>query len=685
MNKPTHLRFAPDILRRLGEELIPNPEQGIIELIKNSYDADSKTCIVSFENILEPGGSIKLEDEGDGMSENDLLNGFLVLGRSRKDPTVKTKSLGRLPVGDKGLGRLAALRLGRKVIVRSRPKGLKGIELVLEIDWKTIDAASVVEDVELFVKKTKSADKQGVTIEILDLRKGLSKDDLLRLAREMVLLSDPFKSKTGFNVKLIAPEFKKVEALVKGSFFDDAEFFITAYTDESGAGKATFSDISGNVLNEVNLPMKGGDKYAIPPCVFQLWMYNFGPSFAAKSAGLSVVKNWIKTFGGVHVYHRNLRVRPYGDPGSDWLDMNLQRVSHPEFRPSTNNVIGRITTDDPHLYFSQPTNRIGFVENETFFEVKRFANEVLRWVADFRLSEALKKRKEDKEEAEKSGKDTLDKLVSIIRETIPKEAAGKVEAALKKFTKGQDKIFFSLREDLQLYRSLATAGTTAAVFAHEAAKPITFINSIANTIEFRGKKHLGVSYAANFEESVAQLKDISQSLSVYSQFPIHHLKKEKRRIGHIRIAKVWEEVVALFVPLLDEAKIKAVVEFDTTDTIINGSIALIEAIAANLITNSIYALTKEDARLTDRLIRISSRTTEERIQIFHADNGEGIKLDLQNIWLPGQTTNPQGTGFGLTIVRDSITDLQGTVKALANGELGGAEFILDFPVTTKQL
>ncbi len=42
-----HFKFSPSILNRLGEELIPNPDQGIIELVKNAYDADATKCTVS--------------------------------------------------------------------------------------------------------------------------------------------------------------------------------------------------------------------------------------------------------------------------------------------------------------------------------------------------------------------------------------------------------------------------------------------------------------------------------------------------------------------------------------------------------------------------------------------------------------------------------------------------------------
>ena len=52
-----------DILRRLGEELVPNIDQGIIELVRNAYDADATKCIVTLSNVRHPGGRIRIEDD----------------------------------------------------------------------------------------------------------------------------------------------------------------------------------------------------------------------------------------------------------------------------------------------------------------------------------------------------------------------------------------------------------------------------------------------------------------------------------------------------------------------------------------------------------------------------------------------------------------------------------------------
>src|SRR5260221_10833038 len=125
-------RFAADILRRLGEELNPSPDQGIIELVKNAYDADALKCRVELDNVDRPSGTVRVIDDGDGMTATDIVNGWLVLGRSTKTSTSTTRR-GRRPAGSKGLGRLAALRLGTQAAVATRPRSEPGYGYSLAI------------------------------------------------------------------------------------------------------------------------------------------------------------------------------------------------------------------------------------------------------------------------------------------------------------------------------------------------------------------------------------------------------------------------------------------------------------------------------------------------------------------------------------------------------------------------
>ena len=81
-----------------------------------------------------------------------------------------------------------------------------------------------------------------------------------------------------------------------------------------------------------------------------------------------------------------------------------------------------------------------------------------------------------------------------------------------------------------------------------------------------------------------------------------------------------------------------------------------------------------------RRLVVRTAVTGDRVRITVLDNGPGIPPDLGNrIWLPGVTSDENGTGLGLTIVRDTVSGLRGTAEAVPKGELGGAEFIISLP------
>ena len=163
-----HLRFSPDILRRLGEELVPQIEQGIVELVRNSYDADAVKCRVELEGVDKPGGTLRIEDDGVGMDHDDIRSGWLIIGRSNK-PGRDLTALGRRPVGEKGLGRLAALRMGRRVTLSTRPASEPSTEYELVIDWSKYEAIDVVEDVALEIVERSTQKPPGTSIEVAEL------------------------------------------------------------------------------------------------------------------------------------------------------------------------------------------------------------------------------------------------------------------------------------------------------------------------------------------------------------------------------------------------------------------------------------------------------------------------------------------------------------------------------------
>ena len=671
-------RFSTDILQRLGEELITSLDQGIVELVKNSYDADALNCTIEMLGTDKPGGTVVITDDGDGMSAEDIRDGWLVLGRSRKDPGKRTR-LDRLPAGSKGLGRLGALRMGSNALLVTQPTDEPGVDYSLNLRWSDFVSTDLVEDVELNIERSVSKPHPGTRIEISGLRMVTDEREVRRLARELLLLADPFGDPAGFKLELIAPEFKETEKLVRTAYFDDCEFRLVADLDEKGFGSAKVFDRSGGVRwksSEDDFT----EPYQAPVMTFELWVFLLqGSSFAGRSATVAEVRRWLEHVGGVHLYHRGLRVRPYGDLGHDWLDMNLRRAQDPELRPSTNTAVGRVTVIDEGGTLLQKTDRTGFIEDDAFHDLRRFSIDALEWMHEKRLGareEQNGKEKRQSQERTNSAKRNfqreVDRLTPDKKESISK-AASEVESA-RALEEDQ------LRDELTLYKTLASVGTAVSVFAHEIEGPATELTASVGAIERRIRKALATTYESTVGNQVDAIKRSAELVSRFATLPLGMLKRSKRRRTVLDVNEVVRDTLLLLDPYLNDARVETTYQLSYEAGLIHSSIAAIEAILSNLITNSVKAFRRPDAELGNRQLVVRTELVGGNVHIVVLDSGPGIKArPVERIWLPGFTTEENGTGLGLTIVRDTVAELGGRVGVIPQGELGGAEFTVKIP------
>jgi len=680
------LRFSPSILRRLGEELNPSPDQSILELVKNSYDADAVDCTIELIKTDRPGGTIKISDNGDGMDAEAIKNGWLVLGQSLKPPGGLTK-LKRIRAGSKGLGRLAALRMGSSATLVSRPKKEPKRQFRLNINWSDYDKVKLVEDITLTIEEEPSPEKShpGTEITLENLRSNITRGDVKRLARSLLLLADPFgETPESFRPVLKAPEFADLEALVKNRYFKDAEYHLTARVDKTGKAHAAVTDWRGEELfsaGHKDLITEGAEEpYKCPPVEFDLWAFILTKTtFSSRPSSMEEVKNWLKTFGGIYLYQNGLRVNPYGNPGNDWLEMNMLRVRNPEERPATYNSIGRVSVFDTDELLVQKTDRSGFIESDAFLELKRFATDALEWMAKRRLAIAEKRRVKERTEAAKEAASSKEAVQDAINK-LPKAARENVKSSFEKYDRVRHREVSILRKEVQLYRTLGTAGITAATFAHESSgNPIKVISLAASTVARLGRKLLGEKYISTIGEPVELIRKSTDALKVLGNVTLSLTDHEKRRAGRVNIHRVIKSLLKTFTPFLIEREVNIIAELAPCEPFLRGSEAALESIITNFLNNSIFWFA--GMQILERKVIIRTQVKENILTLRVLDNGPGIVgISKKNIWLPGETTRPNGTGLGLTIVRDAVADLGGTVDAIEHGELGGAEFIIELPI-----
>ncbi|MFE6397477.1 sensor histidine kinase [Streptomyces alboflavus] len=679
----THLRFAPEILIRLGEELIPHPDLGVIELVRNAYDADATKSIVQLHNATQPGGTLVVEDDGDGMTAEEIREGFLLIGRSSKPGTSDSKS-SRRRIGEKGLGRLAALRLGRRVELVSRPRSEPGVEHTLVIDWADYDTVRSVEEVELTVVSRTTTKNPGTSLTVHRLRQGFDKEQMERLARAMRLLTGFFHDEeTGFTATLIAPQFEQVSDAVNRSFFDEYEYKLEAHLDEQGYASTVLYDWRGQVVTrgdhiDVAPDGRGGRlqpplQYQAPAASFELWMFLLNKrSFELRDSKrrFADLRPWLRVVGGVHLFHRGLRVHPYGDEGFDWLSLNLLRARSPELRPSTNTSIGRVSVEDPDALLIPKTDRMGFQENAAFIELRNFARSATDWAARER------KRIRDGERLVKpTPTRRIEPGLAVERSKVPKDpdptGAGQVTELVAQpelptlspslpAQRHEASLPLVPKERL-LYRALATTGILATAFANE-----TTAVGEAGRLGLRTGELPAIAFRATQAEGC--------------------------HVAVLDLNEVIGNALGVVRPLLERRGIAVNEELGGDPIHVAGAVSDLEAIVFNLATNAMSSLADAGDLLGERLVLVRTRVDDGHAVVDFSDSGPGIvDVDIVQMWRPGVSgARSRGAGLGLTVIRDAVADMCGTrpgvdeggFSADAYGELGGASFHIRLPLRT---
>lgn len=155
-----HFDITPHIVKQLGEQLVSDEITALLELIKNSYDADASYVSIEInttgqyikEKLFYPEhqGFIVIEDDGFGMSEETIMKSWLIISYSQKrqlKEAKKTTPKGRTPLGDKGLGRLSTQRLADICEIFTNEENKEGTHIAF--NWKDFEKEEALSEVQI--------------------------------------------------------------------------------------------------------------------------------------------------------------------------------------------------------------------------------------------------------------------------------------------------------------------------------------------------------------------------------------------------------------------------------------------------------------------------------------------------------------------------------------------------------
>ncbi len=362
-------KFTVDthLFRELGELLVGRDSTALIELIKNAYDADATEVAVLGEGLEDPNrGNILVTDNGLGMNTKQFENGFLRVASRLKDQGERRSTLFRRRyTGAKGIGRLAAHKLARKLEVDSVWRGAGSKEpreaLYAAIDWDQIEQYETLDEVETadaIVLDKKTARKNappGTTLILSRLRRAWTPAERARFFAEVqsfdppAFLCNPLPpSVIGMPLLFNTPVARDQDASVVQSHFQ------VKLEGDFAAGEsywALIAELANWVLEIRAEPNDQDVRFSIAPTKRTLRANpgakpyhqaiphpapKQGPHFDARilvrEGSMNLTQDqrvWAARTSGVRVYMEGFRVLPYGEARDDWLSIDADYTRRP--------------------------------------------------------------------------------------------------------------------------------------------------------------------------------------------------------------------------------------------------------------------------------------------------------------------------------------------------------------------
>lgn len=693
------IRPAGRHILTIGRDLIKDNQAAIIELVKNAYDADATKVDIFFDiDNNKKSITITVKDNGHGMSRDVVINKWLVPSTDDKLHR-KISPNGRILQGRKGVGRYAASILGNDLLLKTIDKENNKTEIYLE--WSNFENTQFLDDVDILVATSETNEEVGTELIIkgneekvnewifIDDRKEKNtkySDNIDILITQLQKLISPIKKLEGNDtfsiilhingIKDYTNAIETIEPVPINNLYD---YRLYGYTTSNQTIKLEYFNQKSNNLPSENFELDTKNYKDIGKIEFDIRVYdrdaqdienliNRGlKKFDGSYYSHNEARNILNTLNGISVYRNDFRIRPYGEPGYDWLLLDKRRVDNPSLRIGSNQVIGYIYIEsEEKSHLEEKSARDGLKENEYYNSFKALIIEALK---ELEVRRYNYKRQVDKQKEPKKLSNKIDSLANFdgIKSEIKKQLttaniSSEIQTNLLEVIEKEEhkktQLVEEINKKIAIYQGQATLGKIINVVLHEGRKPLNFFkNEIKNVIFWI--RELQESYT---EETLNEIINIVSKFAVNSKALIELFSRldplAAGRRGDKKefvLRKVFDEAFAVY----NEDMIKKHIKYkiNCEDNIkLYGWKADFYIILTNLIDNSIYWICKKDTPEKEIIVNVYSYDKSYAIDFI--DNGTGIDKEFIAsgiIFEPEFSLKTNGTGLGLPLAGEAAT------------------------------
>lgn len=714
------IRPAGRHLATIGKELIQNEAAAIIELVKNAYDADADEIKVEIELDNQcKTVEITISDNGHGMNLETFLHKWMVPSTNDKLIRRTSSNKNRIMQGRKGIGRYAVAVLGNILKINSVTKDLSST--TAEIDWDIFNKVEYLDQIDIKVEnETLSVGNQGTILKIYgsdEYFESWTKDNIRILEFELKKLISPLDSKkndfkiylkiSGADTSTLNDEifqeqssFREIKPFPIVDFYD---YRIHGEIGSDGKGKLTYScqkepnlpsiDIDYNYYQPTNcgslkIDFRVYDREvdALDDLIERTRETDNG-ALARKD-----IRALLDTYHGVGVFRHGFRIRPLGDVGYDWMDLNFQRVNNPSLRISVNQIIGYVVIEsEEQSNLFEKSARDGLRDNEAYKNLIAISSQVLKQleVNRFRYRENTgKSRKKETIEEKLTNIFSSEKLSEKIQTTlgksdidnahkdkISKDILNLVVEDAKQKTKDLEYI----KRAIAIYQGEATLGKIINRLVHEGRRPLNFFqNEIPILKKWKtmfDKSHDEKHLAKVIEKVDGVLDNSKHFVLLFKKIdPLATARRPNRKDENLK--DIINQAIGVSETEINENNILVTVSCPENLSFLCWKQDII-AILFNLLENSIYWLTS--TKWPNKQITIKVIENNGVFQsLTYQDSGPGLKaedIESHTIFTPGFSGKPDGgTGLGLAIAGEAA--IRNNLKLQAEESDDGALFKL---------
>ncbi|HRI33022.1 MAG TPA: ATP-binding protein [Saprospiraceae bacterium] len=705
--------FVPKarLIQILGEYLIKDATVGLLELIKNSYDADALSVDIEMYDLNKPNAKILIRDNGTGMDENVFLTKWMnpATGHKEKQKVEMQRTmLGRLPLGEKGVGRFATQQIGDKLKMTSKIKESTK-ELIVDVDWRLFEdfEKNLVEvDIEYtYIEAIDfKKDKSGTILEITNLKSKWTEADIRRVSNTLKRMKSPFKGANNFDVTLsffdCPSEFEKYADLELTDVLERAHYKIFGLIDNSGSMEFEYDfNVPGfpKIHRDGKIDLVKSFKLDLDQnllCggfIINLHHYNKkNPEKWLEKSGVNIKD--VDELSGVSIYRDGIRVLPYGEKGDDWLKLDNRRIQKSD-AIGNDTVIGLVEINqNENNQLRDKTNREGLIENAAYYQFEKLVLCTIRVLENERDQDKPKKRKPEAKpeiEVEKRIEDAKAKIsdvvskVSVSSDENIKQSAEELKEVETQFDEIK-KQFTQTVEDFENVNktlfNLAGTGLAAERFTHEFSRLVAGANSSLDRL----KKRIDLSNA-KIKREVDTISSALEALrnDIRLLGPMFYIKKVAKE-KELDIRQVIDNTLLLQDNPIIKGNILVGVSGESFKVLMREGSCM--QIFNNLIDNAIYWLSRKSEEDDKKLEIIIDYKT---YSVFVSDSGPGVVSRYKDkIFEPFFTMKgEEGRGLGLYIIKEILEEKNWDIMLVNQddypGLLKGATFRVIFSDNSK--